>query len=353
MNRRGVSYDVGRVMGINWRPNYDPAIVHRELEIIKHDLHCNTVRICGVDLKRLLFAAEDALKQGLDVWLSPELWNRSPEATLAYLVKAASAAEPLRMRYPDRLVFLMNSELTLFMQGIIPGKTFMQRLGSAFAGGIVRAGGHNPRLNAFLTKATAAVREQFHGPLSYASLIWEKVDWNLFDIVGVDHYWDERIKDQYVEMLKPLFAYDKPVVITEFGFGTMRAFSTGATALGNVDNRSRLLHQLPLIGRFIRPRLTKIGERDEQWQAQQLVDQLTLLESAGVDGAFIFCFVFPINPYDETPKYDLDRDSTSLVKSYANGRRGTTYPDMPWEPKESFKAVAAYYAANVAQEKRR
>ena len=25
------------------------------------------------------------------------------------------------------------------------------------------------------------------------------------------------------------------------------------------------------------------------------------------------------------------------------GKQGITYPDMPWEPKESFKAVADYY----------
>jgi hypothetical protein len=37
--------------------------------------------------------------------------------------------------------------------------------------------------------------------------------------------------------------------------------------------------------------------------------------------------------------------STRLVKYYEGGRRGSTYPDMTWEPKESFKAVADYYAA--------
>ena len=26
------------------------------------------------------------------------------------------------------------------------------------------------------------------------------------------------------------------------------------------------------------------------------------------------------------------------------GKHGSTYPDMPWEPKESFRAVADYYA---------
>ena len=35
MKRKGVTYDVGSVMGMNWRPDYDPKIVHRELEIIR------------------------------------------------------------------------------------------------------------------------------------------------------------------------------------------------------------------------------------------------------------------------------------------------------------------------------
>jgi hypothetical protein len=36
MKRKGVNYDVGRVMmGENWRPIFDPRIAHRELEIIK------------------------------------------------------------------------------------------------------------------------------------------------------------------------------------------------------------------------------------------------------------------------------------------------------------------------------
>jgi aspartate/methionine/tyrosine aminotransferase len=39
MNRRGVCYDVGLVMGINWRPEFDLHVVHRELEIIRNDLH--------------------------------------------------------------------------------------------------------------------------------------------------------------------------------------------------------------------------------------------------------------------------------------------------------------------------
>jgi len=33
------------------------------------------------------------------------------------------------------------------------------------------------------------------------------------------------------------------------------------------------------------------------------------------------------------------------VKSYATGH-GTTYLDMRWEPKESFRAVADFYASH-------
>jgi hypothetical protein len=55
-------------------------------------------------------------------------------------------------------------------------------------------------------------------------------------------------------------------------------------------------------------------------------------------------FIFPINPYSDTPKYDLDRANSSLVKYFEGGRHGTTYPDMSWEPKEAFKAVADYYS---------
>lgn len=187
--------------------------------------------------------------------------------------------------------------------------------------------------------------------MTYASLVFELVDWSLFDFVGVDHYRSKRIEDKYIELLKPSFVHNKPVVITEFGYATCQegldseGFLASAGLGGNiVDQRSLFLHHVPLLGRFVRPHLKGSHVRDEAWQARQLVDQLTVLDSAGVDGAFISQFVSPLWPYDGNPRYDLDMASSSLVKSYADKRRGTTYPDMPWEPKESFRAVANYYA---------
>jgi len=349
MKRKGVLYDVGRVMGVHWRPHFDPIVVHRELELIKNDLHCNAVRICGQDIARLVTAASDALSQGLDVWLLPELWDRSQEQTLAYLVKAARAAETLREQWSDQLVLSVGSELTLFMRGILEGKTLEQRMNHPAFWATVKAGKHNQPLREFLARANDSVRQVYHGQVAYGSLIWEQVEWKLFDYVSVDHYWDERIKDRYVDMLQPSFSFGKPVVITEFGFPSCRGGepANGAMSLGgNADPKTLFLHQLPMVGRLIRPRVKHIYERDESLQASKLLNQLNLLEQAGVEGGFIFTFAFPIFPYDVHPRYDLDRASASLVKTFAGNQHGTTYPDMPWEPKEAFKVVADYYAAH-------
>ena len=175
MHLQGVSYDVGRVMDGNWRPVFDRKIVHRELEIIQNDLHCNAVRICGLDVDRLMTAARFALELGLTVWLSPEMWDQSPAKTLAYITRAAASAEELRGVFPGRIVLLVGSELTLFMQGIVPGRNVAQRMGKSRP--LIQAGKHNAPLNAFLTRAASAVRQQFHGQITYASLVWEAVDW--------------------------------------------------------------------------------------------------------------------------------------------------------------------------------
>jgi hypothetical protein len=96
---KGVCYDVGAVMGFNWRPVFDPKIVRRELEIIKSDLHCNAVIITALDVGRIETAA---LEEGLEVWLSPLLWDKSEDETVAYLAKAAGRLEALRKQWPDR-----------------------------------------------------------------------------------------------------------------------------------------------------------------------------------------------------------------------------------------------------------
>ena len=353
MNRKGVNYDVGSVMGFNWRPSFKPEEVRRELQIISEDLHCNAVRISGLDITRLTIAAQYAVEQGLEVWFFPTMWDRSPEETLQYLVRAAKVAEEVSQLGKDQMVFVVGGELTLFMRGILEGGSFRARLANPNLLTIVKAGDHNKPLNEFLARANEAVRSVFHGKVTYASLVWEKVDWGLFDFVGVDYYRTMKMADQYIPMLEPSFKHGKPVVVTEFGYATTRGgigdggllMSTAGLEKGIINVNSQFLHyKLPVLGRLVRPSLNGNHVRDEAWQAKELVETLGILDAVKVDGAFISTFLSQITPYSDTPKYDLDMASSSLVKYHEDGRRGTTYPDMPWEPKESFKAAAAYYA---------
>ena len=334
MKRMGINYDVGIEFHPEYmsRPIFDPAITHRELGIIKNDLHCNAIRISGTDIERLIVTAEDALKQGLEVWLSPHLHDRDPQETLEYTVNCAASAEKLRQHWPS-LIFILGCELTWFMKGILPGSNFMERLGDPLSmwWRLKVLGAHNKPLNAFLAKATEVVREVFHGQISYASAPIEAVDWDLFDFVGLDYYRVKQNKDSYGQRLKRHFAYGKPVVITEVGLCTYQgAEDKGARGFMIVDSKD----QQQLNNNYV---------RDERLQARELTDMLTVLENARVDGTFVFTFVSPALTYNENPRFDLDLASFSLVKSYAY-EHGRTYPDMTWEPKESFRAVADYYA---------
>ena len=66
---------------------------------------------------------------------------------------------------------------------------------------------------------------------------------------------DARIEDRYVEMLQPLLATGKPVIVTEFGMRSYRgANSSGTLGFGVTDTTRLWLHTRPVIGRLFRPR---------------------------------------------------------------------------------------------------
>jgi len=329
------------MLGRNWRPDFDPRVVHRELEIIRNDLHCNAVRIQGLDLDRLVTASDDALQQGLEVWFSPELWDRGADETLAYVVEGAVRAEQLRGRWGGRVVFSVGSEVSLFGQGFLPGTNVFERLGHPDFLATVRAGTHNPPLNAYLGRAVAGVREVFHGPVTYASVGLEAVEWTPFDIVGVDLYRDKRMGELYPRLLDRYKGFGKPVANMEFGCCTFK----GADELGGRGWEIVDWSTMP-------PRLKGAYEYDQTTQAREVAELLRINDEAGVDAAFVFTFVEAGAGLSSEAErallasltFDPDLPRYSLVRSHLDGSRGTTYPDMTWEPKESFRAVADYYA---------
>lgn len=350
VQHQGVHYDTGTVFrGPGYaistrRAALDLSLVRRELEIIRDDLHANAVRIVGSEVERLTAVTEIALGLGIEAWLSPAFFEYSPEETASRLVAAAEAAARLEAAHPGRVIFVAGSELTLFMPGILAGKSVTERLQGLKADPTAL---RNGKLAAYLAALVPRLRTVFAGPLTYASLAFEQVDWGPFDYVGVDHYREARTKDRYVEMLEPFLATGKPVIITEFGMRTFRgAESSGALGFGVTDTTRLWLHTRPLVGRFFRPRLKGTFQRDEPMQARELAETLDELERAGVAGALLSTFETPGAPTDDDPRYDVDMDSMSIVKALPGGRHGTVYPDMPWEPKEAFAAVARHFAAH-------
>jgi len=339
MYYKGITYDVGTIFagGRSTRDEFDPAVMCREIEIIKNDLHCNAVRVCGQDTARLKTTAEYALSQGLIVWFSPLLVEATEEETLTYLAECSEIAEELRQRFPHML-FVVGGELSFHMKGIVKGEDLYARIHNfASPRGLLwhmLTGGRWPgrRLNAFLAKTVAVVRKRFHGQVTYASGPWEKVDWQLFDLVSVNYYRNAQNAKRYRQGLQRYFKHGKLVAITEFGCCTYEgAEAKGATGWGIVDTSSI-------------PRKIKDGfQRSEDTQAQYLRELLDIFRQEPVEGSFVFNFAVYNLPTDENPTFDLDMASYGVVKVLPAGEKGITYPDMRWEPKKAFQIVAEQY----------
>ncbi len=350
MHHKGIHYDTGTTFrGPGYaistrRSDLDMSEVRRELQIIRDDVHANAVRVGGSDVARMTATTEVALGLGLEVWFFASFFEYEAPETTSRLVAAARAVSALEQAHPGRVVFAAGGELTLFMAGLLPGRDVASRFAALKADPSPLGDG---RLNEYLAGLAAALRGAFAGPLTYASLPFEQVDWSPFDYVGVDHYRESRTKDRYVQTLQPFFATGKPVIITEFGMRTFSgAESSGVLGFGATDTTRLYLHTRPLIGRLFRPRLNGVYERDEAMQARELSETLDELERAGVAGALLSTFATPEAPTADDPRHDVDMDSMSIVKYLPGRRRGTTYPGMPWEPKESFAAVARHFATH-------
>lgn len=339
MRYRGIVYDVGTEFshGRSTRTDFDPAVVRREIEIIRDDLHCNAIRVCGHDLARLGETAEYALAQGLTVWFSPILIDATQDETLRYLAEGSRVAEVLR-RQNDDIVFVAGNELSFYMKGILPGEDVYSRIGSFISvRGQLRhllSGRRWPgrALNAFLSRAVATVRGEFGGSITYGSGPWERADWRLFDIVGVNYYRDAGNAKKYRKGLARYYAHGKPVAITEFGCCTYEgADDRGAVGWAIVDTSKE---RQSVRGGFV---------RSEETQSRYLSELLTLFMEEPIDAAFVFQVASYNLPTSDDPAFDLDMASYGIVTVLPDARHGTRYPEMPWEPKLSFQAVADLY----------
>lgn len=335
LRARGIGYDAGFSFdGVNRRP-FTHELVTRELQIIRDDLHCTAVRLFSNDLDQLEFAARHAADLGLEVWFSPFPYQLDAEEMINLLADGAERAERLRRRGAE-VVFVTGAELSLFNRGFLPGDSMEERTGRLLRrepGMRELLAGVPARINDFLARAVTVVRERFGGKVTYASIPFEGVDWTPFDIVSVDLHRSKEIAHIYQQGVRTLVAQGKPVAITEFGCTTHRgAADHGAHGGGEMIEYDGTI-PVRLKGDYI---------RDEQEQATYLRELLDIFTAEGVDAAFACTFVCYGWPHRSNPREDLDMASWGVVKVLENSL-GDTYPDMPWEPKAAFTALADYY----------
>lgn len=334
MRANGISYDTGFLAGgTSTHEPFDASVVRREMRVIRDDLHCTAVRVTGGDPSRLEIAATAAADLGLEVWFSPFTNDLTQDELLAVLADCADRAERLRLAGAC-VVLLTGAELSMFTAGFLPGDTLEERM--ALLAEPARLREAIPRvpalLNDFLARAVKVVRERFHGPISYAALpSFEGVDWSPFDYVALDAYLHGDA-DTYADNLRSLVAQGKPVAITEFGSATFRGAPDRGAHAGSIVVRDGVV-AVGLDGDY---------DRDEAGQAALLVTMVDILDRAGVDTAFAYTFANFHLPHRAGPRQDLDLASYGVVTVFED-RFGVAYPDLRWEPKAAFAALAQRY----------
>ncbi|MGW6937090.1 hypothetical protein ACWGE0_44070 [Lentzea sp. NPDC054927] len=326
MRAKGIAYDTGFVRhGENSVPEFDLEVVRRDLTVIRDELHCNAVHLVGGDPERLELGARVAADLGLEVWFSPYPLELTPDAILELFAECARRAELVRAGGAE-VVFVAGVELSIMNDGFLPGDDVLDRVTRLLgnAEGMLEA---SARLNEFLVRAVAVVRERFRGKVTYACIPFERVDWELFDVMSFELIRSAEVADQFAAGVRNVVAQGKPVAVT--GFGTAAWHGSGAVA-----PRSMEIVELDEAGLPVRVKDGYV--RDEDEQAGYLRELLEIFEAEGVDGAFVYMFAlnnFTHRPDD--PSRDFDMASPGIVKVLEDGK---------WEPKAAFGAVAEVYA---------
>ncbi|AQZ64980.1 unnamed protein product [[Actinomadura] parvosata subsp. kistnae] len=309
--KKGINYDTGFLPGSASRETFDPETVARDMRVIADDLHCEVVRISGMDPRRMTVAAERAAAAGLEVWFAPFPVDLDQEQLIPALAAGAELAESLR-RSGAEVVYVTGCETSAFGKGFIEGESYRDRLD------MMGAGDENwwrglmtdvmPRFNAYLAQMMEAVRPVFGGRITYAAGPWERIDWTPFDIVSSDAYRAAYNAHDYTDELRALFTHGKPVAVTEFGTCAYK----GAGDLGGMA--------------WVVP---EGAVRDEGEQVRYFHELLDIFEAEGVETALWFTYA----AYNRFGEDDLG--SYGVIRMLDETR---------WEPKEVFHAMAARYA---------
>lgn len=332
---KGINYNAG----IEYAPSspragkIDIDSLKKDLAIIK-DLGCNAIRMYGSHLDKLKLYSEEALKEGFELWISPRLINGNEKDTVSFVKESARLSEGLRKQYKN-VVLMVGNEL--FMDSIVIFNAPMifnraEYLQKYIKYTFILKGKPDEKaekfisesdkaLKAFLAKLAKGARKYFHGKITYASMPWEKVDWDMFDIVSSNLYKNQWNSAYYGGELQKLKSYGKPAAITEVGICAYKGASKLGGSSHNIVNYPERTIKEEII-------------RDEQEQADYLKELIKLYMKEKLYAAFIFDFKEEWKTYSHEPRKDLDLSSYGIVK---------VMPDGKIVPKKAFSVVKKLY----------
>lgn len=334
---KGVNYDVGIKFSSNYstRKNLDSSTMMRELRVIKDELNCNAVRIYGDNLDRLLECTKIAINENLSVWFSPRLINVNQEESSKFIFDCANEIEKIRKDYPG-IVFVIGTKQSLDVKGFTKGNTLFERISYMFKPiNLIKNNlgfGVNKELNKFLMNVVSEVRQIFKGNITYAAGHWEKINWDIFDLISVNYYRNKYNASRYKATLNKITKKGKKVAITEFGCCSYQgAEDKGAWGYSIVDRSGQVT------------KLNNIYVRDENIQAKYIIDLLNIYKETNVYAAFVFNFITPDSRYNENPEYDLDMADFGILKVLPDETGNANIPYLT-EKKAAFFEISKFYS---------
>ncbi|MFV2174382.1 hypothetical protein ACFHW2_00220 [Actinomadura sp. LOL_016] len=343
---RGVAYDTGTNFATGQgdlsRTSWSGPQMQEEIAAIADQLNCNSITVYGSDMDRLRETAVAALDRDLHVRLQPRLVDRPQAEVLEHLAEAAALGETLRAD-GARIELTVGAVHLLFTPGIVPGDQYHERMANIYADAdhhlltptdTVDTAAAAPRLNAFLERAATVARSAFHGPVSYSAAHFEDVDWTPFDLIGLMYQYlpKARTRAGHLELIGGYRKWGKPILIAEFGTATYRGAEDKAFFFWDIVDRAA------------EPPVILPGHlRDEAAQSAYHLEMFDVFEEAGVHGVAVSEFIHPTHPHTTDATLDLDMASMAIVKTIRDDF-GDPASSYRWEPKESYHAIADYYA---------
>ncbi|MEV6244159.1 hypothetical protein [Lentzea sp. NPDC051838] len=330
--RGGVCYDTGVLHAAGEplsRVRWNRHLLEREIRTIAAELRCPSITAFGSDLGRLAETTDAALRNGVQVFVQPRLYDHPQEEVLAHLAEAARAAE--RQRTGDNVKFVTGCEHFLFTPGILPGATFLDRIRGVESIPETEWPKIIGRFREFLGRAVDVTRREFRGKITYGSAagadaLW--TDWSLFDFVGLDYYEHFATDAEYTADLDRYRSrWNKPLMVLEFGCCTF----TGAAEAGGMG--------WDVVDFEADPPVIKPGiVRDEREQADHVARMLRVFDQEKVAGAHLYSVISPDLPHNPTCRdRDLDIAAYSLFKAVRERFDDESSP-YRLEPKQSYHA---------------